>query len=164
MKFILIALFLSLFIWFASLVLKVLKEQIARIFTQDYKELKQMYPAPLHAWGGLTGSLATRRIADFQLRGTLKLDVYKDMLIVSTLGKGLCLHYDTYVLKQKKALFGHYLVIENILVQNKSSGSFFVGVADFGSSTNLQILLPEDKRTILLKLAQKEENFPASIS
>lgn len=65
------------FLWFASLVLKVFKEQIARIFTQDYKELKQMYPAPLHAWGGLTGSLATRRIADFQLRGTLKLDVYK---------------------------------------------------------------------------------------
>jgi len=164
MKFVFIILFLSFAIWFATFVLKTLKAQISRVFTHDYKELKQTYPTPLYTWGGLTGSLSTKWITNFQFRRTLKLDVYEDMFIVSALGKGLCVRYDQCIFKRKQVLFLHYLVVENLPVQGKSSSPAFTGPTDFGQLTNLQILLSSNKMNIILKLAQKGEICPTSIS
>lgn len=152
--------FLSLFIWFASLVLKVLKEQIARIFTQDYKELKQMYPAPLYTWRFLSGVLQAKR-EGFLFKAALKLDVYKDMLIVSAHGKGLCLHYDQCVLKHKRKFLFHHLVFKNLPVQEKSTTPSLIELSDWGQFTDLEIVLSVKKINILLKQAQQEENSPA---
>ncbi|MBP5404043.1 MAG: hypothetical protein J6Y17_03010 [Elusimicrobiaceae bacterium] len=154
MKFIFLILFVSFAVCFAIFVLKVIKAQIARVFTENYAKLKQIYPTPLHTWGGLTGSLSTKWITNLQFRGTLKIDVYADMLIVSAMGQGLCLRYDQYVFKQKQVLFLHYLVVENLPVQGKSSTAAFTGPIDFGQLTTLQVLLSVKKIDTIIKLAQ----------
>ena len=141
-----------------------LKAQVARVFTQDYKELKRLYPAALHTWGGLTGSLSTKWITNFQLKRTLKIDVYADMLIVSAMGQGLCLRYDQYVFKQKQVLLLNYLIIENLPVQAKTNTDSFAGPTDFAPLTTLQVLLPAQKIDTIVKLSQDKGRFPTSIS
>ena len=157
MKFVILVLVVAFVVWFALFVLKMLKAQIASVFTENYAELKRIYPIPLHTWKGLTGSLSTQSLIAFQFKKTLKIDVYADMLIVSAMGQGLCLHYDQCVFKQKQVLLLRYLIIENLPVQG-SSRKGFTGLIDFGHLTTLQVLLSASQIDTIVKLAQGKED------
>lgn len=151
MEIIFIALFVLFFICFAIFVITFIKKQISRVFTEKYSELKQKYPSPLHTWGGLSGSLSSKyNMFPWIIRGLLKIDVYERMLIISTMGQGLCVPYAKYALKRKKELM-NYLLIENLPVYGKSD----ISLIDFKKTSTLEIILSADKINIILKLAQK---------
>jgi len=162
MKLVFIILFLSFGVWFATFILKMLRAQISRVFTQNYKELKQIYSSPLYTWGGLTGYLSNKGARPFKFTRTLTLDVYPDMLIVSAMGQGLCLRYDQWIFKQKQELFGLYLVIENLPIQGKSNCNGFYGPMDFNQLTTLQVCLSAQKIDIIVKLSQNKAFYPTS--
>ncbi len=148
-----IILFILFFVCFMFLIFKLLKTQLSHVFTEDYDELKQKYPSPLHTWMFLSGYLTTKSIFfGFRFQGLLKVDVYPDMLIVSSMGQGICLHYDKYLPIKEEV---PYLVIENLPVNKKNSFSPFIGPMDFGEFTTLKIGLSAEKIDTILKLAHK---------
>ena len=150
-----IVLFILFFICFAFLVFKILKKQLSRVFTENYATLKQKYSTPLYTWRFLSGHLTTKSPLFFWLRSMLKIDVYPDILIVSSLGQGVCLRYDKYKFQQKRLLL-NCLVIENLPVHKKHGFSPIIGPIDFGEFTTLNILLSDNKIDTILKLAQSK--------
>ena len=146
-----VILILSLSVWLGVVFFKWVRARIARVFTQNYEELKQLYPTPLYTWKvwGVFFHSDPWNIDGYPVRRIFKLDVYEDMLIVSTGRKGACLRYDQCVLKYEKALFGHWLDIEILPVQEKSEG------APSGPTENLRLDMSTDKINIILQLAHQ---------
>ncbi len=128
--------------------LKMIRMEVSRVFTENYKELRQIYSKPLKTWRFLTGFLSTKGVSPFLFKGTLKVDVYLDMLIVSAIGQGICLHYGQYVFKQKRILFSNYLIVENLPVQERGNN-----ILGFGKFSTLKISLSAKKIDMILKLA-----------
>ena len=140
------------------------RKQLSRVFTQNYKELRKIYPTPLYTWRFLSGDLCTKRwYNNLTFKASLKLDVYNDMLIVSEYGKGLCLRYDQCVLKHTQAFLFHDLVFKNLPVQEQSTSSAFIGRIDLGHRVDLRVCLSEKKLNIILKQAQKGGGCSSSI-
>ena len=148
-----IILFILFFACFAFFIFKLLKRQLSRVFTEDYSLLKQKYPSPLHTWKFVSGYLTTKSIFCFWFRGMLKVDVYSDMIIVSSMGQGICLRYDKYSFLREKI---SYLVIGNLPVLKKSNFIPFIELIDFGEVTDLKILLSAEEIDTILKLAQNK--------
>ena len=159
MEHVYIMLFFLFFVSFAIFVFKLIKIQLSRVFTENYTDIKRRLPKPLYTWRFLSGYLSTKSIIPFRFKGILKIDVYSNMLIVSAMGKGLCIAYDQYVFKQKRELFINCLIIEDLPVQNKST--FFKGPIDFGKTSNLQIGLSEKNTNIIMNLVQSGKNYQA---
>lgn len=132
----LVILFFLVAIPFMILVWDTIKKHISRVFPQDYKALKRSHPNPLKEFVFLNGS-----IGHLNCKGSLKLLVYPDKLIVGTMGKGLCLDYFAYSFTREDFLFLHYLVVGPLQVQAPKSGSGFWGFLDFKKDTNLKIQL-----------------------
>ena len=153
MELIFFVLFILFFVCFMYFIFKLLNTQLSRVFTENYAVLKQQYPFPIHSWKFLSGCLTTKSIFCFWFRGMLKVDVYPDMLIVSSMGQGVCLRYDKYTFHKKQLLFND-LVIENLPVHKKNSFSPVIGPIDFGKFTTLKISLSAKKIDTILKLAQ----------
>ncbi len=148
-------LFVLFFMCFMFFIFKLLNTQLSCVFTENYAILKQKYPLPLHSWRFLSGCLTTKSIFCFWFRGMLKVDVYPDMLVVSSMGQGVCLPYDKYVFHKKQLLFND-LVIENLPVHKKNGFFPITGPIDFGEFTTLKISLSASKIDTILKLAQNK--------
>jgi len=156
MKFVAMAVFFGIITLFLRFVFKVLKAHVARVFPEDYAALKKKYPSPLHKWIWLSGTLSTKyTFPPFQFKGTLKIEVYQDQLIVSSCGQGLCLPYDKCTFKQKKILFLNHLVVENVPV-NEYKDSVSIGAVDFGETTTLTVGLSAKKINTILALVQRK--------
>ena len=155
MELIFIILFILFFACFAFFIFKFLKMQLSRVFTENYAILKQKYPSPLHTWRFLSGCLTTKSIFCFLFRGMLKVDVYSDMIIVSSMGQGICLRYDKYEFRQERLLLNR-LEIDKLPVIRSNNNIPFIGLIDFGKFTTLKIGLSVKKIDIILKLLQNK--------
>lgn len=98
------------FILFFVVVWSVMRALISRVFTDNYKELKRLYPHPVKRFRFLSGRIHYKS-SSIQLKGSLKLDIYPDKLIASTLGKALCLDYFSYSFTSHHFMFYHSLVV-----------------------------------------------------
>lgn len=82
-----------------------------------------------------------------RFRGFLKIDVYEKMIIVSSVGQGLCLPYDKYIFEQRKFLFYHTLIVKTLSEDDKGYKQ--------KSRSILEINLSQEKINTILQLAYK---------
>ena len=148
--FFLVAILFMIFVW------DTIKKHVSRVFPQDYKVLKRSHPTPLKEFRFLKGT-----IGPLQCKGTLKLLVYPDKLIVGAMGKGLCLDYLAYSFTKENFLFLHHLVVGPLQVQAPKSGSGYWGFLDFKENTNLNIQLSEKDIDFILQLARQTAAGPS---
>lgn len=94
---------------FFILIWSMIKASISRVLPDNYKDLKRRFPNPLKRLRFLGG-----HIGSVVLKNSLKLDIYPYQLIVSTMGKALCLDYFSYSFDRQDFLFAHALVINSI--------------------------------------------------
>jgi len=116
------------------------------VLPEKYSELKQKYPYPLHSYGCLSGYLKFG-LMPVRFRGFLKIDVYEKMIIVSSVGQGLCLPYNKYIFEERQILFYHTLVVKTLSEDDKGYKQ--------KSRSILEIHLSQDKIDTILHLAYK---------
>lgn len=136
--------FISFIIVFSFFI--IIKLSALIVLPEKYSELKQKYPYPLHGYSCLSGSLKFGLIPLY-FRGFLKIDVYEKMIIVSSMGQGLCLPYDKYIFEQRQILFYHALVVKTLSEDDKGYKQ--------KSKSILEIHLSQDKIDTILHLAYK---------
>ena len=134
------------------------KKDIARVFPEDYKTLKQSHPYPRQTFRFVSGSLRAKTVLPFHFRGeqmqfpnslrcraTLKLDVYSHMLVVSTMGQALCLRYGEHVFKRERFGPFHALSVADLPVREKTDAEFFPNPVDFDRTTTLTLQLSKKR-------------------
>ena len=130
------------------------KQDIARVFTEDYAEIRRAHPHPLHSYRFVSGRLRTKTVLPFRFRGrplefpnalhcraTLRLDLHPDMLVVSTMGQALRLPYARRTFKHEQCGFLHTLSVENLPVREKPAAERFPNPVDFDTTTTLTLQL-----------------------
>lgn len=138
-----IPLFIIGFIFLFFIIIKTLP---ALVLPEKYSLLKQKYPYPLHSYILLSGCFKSG-LMPVRFRGFLKIDVYEKMIIVSSMGHGLCLPYDKYIFEQRKFLFYHTLVVKTLSEDDKGYKQ--------KSRSILEIRLSQEKIDTILQLAYK---------
>ncbi len=123
----------------------IITKKVSSVLPEKYSLLKQQYPNPLYSYGWLSGRIKLG-LVPLNFQGLLKIDVYEKMVIVSSLGQGLCLPYDKYIFEQKQFLFYHYLIVKTL----SESGGY-----QEKPKTILEIKLSSNKINTILSLAQK---------
>jgi len=151
-------------ICFVVFILQMLNKTILRIFPEKYEELKHAYPDPLKKWKSKSSYFTAQgKSKGLGWRSALTIDVYADMLIVSTMGQGLVLPYDQYVFCPKNVWVFRSLVIENIPVHNTTHPTFLDSFVKLDETTSLELLLSTDQIDYILNLAapfqaERQEN------
>ena len=102
--------FLGCYLLFAGIyffiVFMIIRARISRVFTEKYSEIKKQHPAPLKTWRWKTGAIGrTSSVFRFRISNLLKVEVYPYMLLVSALGRAICLPYSRYQFKHEKFIF-----------------------------------------------------------
>ena len=138
-----IPLFIIGFIFLFFIIIKTLS---ALVLPEKYSELKQKYPYPLHSYGWLSGCFKSG-LVPVRFQGLLKIDVYENMIIASSLGQGVCLPYNEYIFEERQILFYHALVVKTLPEDDKGYKQ--------KSRSILEIKLSSQKINTILSLAQK---------
>ncbi|MBQ9578288.1 MAG: hypothetical protein IJR28_02015 [Ottowia sp.] len=124
----------------AVLVWMLLKQGIARIFTEHYATLRQSLPPPLETYKWASGGLRTKG-APLRWNHTLRLGIYPDMLLASSMGQALRLPWRQHDFTRRTSS----LVIDHLPVREKSSAGFFPNPLDFGQETTFTIQLSKKR-------------------
>lgn len=136
--------FILFFLCFWVFVLFIIRKIMSSVFTEKYSLLKQIYPYPLHSYGWLSGRF--KGMISVRFNGLLKIDVYENMIIVSSLGKGVCFPYNEYIFEHKQILFYNALVVKTLPKYDEDQEE---------PKTILEIKLSSNKINTILSLAQK---------
>ena len=142
-----ISFYFLFFVGFYLLVISIVRAKISRAFTDKYSQIKKLHPNPLKTWRWCNGSLGRVRI-----KNLLKVEVYPYMLLVSVLGRAICLPYNQYVFKHEEILFMNCLLIEKVPLQKGGAFTVFNGHENF---TDLKIYLSSKKIQTILELANQ---------
>ena len=138
---------------FFLIVFKIIQIKLSSVFIEKYSEIKKQHPAPLYTWRWLSGALGKAPF-NFRINNLLKVDVYPYMLIVSALGRAICLPYDRYVFKHEKILFINYLIVEELPLYD---GGIFSSLRPSGRTTELKIFISAKKIEKILALVRNIE-------
>ena len=131
-----------------------LKKENKHLFTQKYKQLIEMYGAPLKKFSFLSGYLGPTVVPYLQFRAVLTVSVYVDKLIVSVWGDGLCVPYaQGRIRAERKWIFNH-LVIEDVPVPAEIS-KFSAWRGDVPPRAPLSIWLSKKKIDFIMSCVQK---------
>jgi len=135
------------------IIFKIIQEKLSCIFTEKYSEIKKQHPRPLKTLRWRSGSLGAGWPFNFRINNMLKVEIYPYMLLVSAVGRALCLPYDRYIFFHKQMLFMHYLFIENVPMKNQGIFSIFFGS---GETTVFKIFLSAKEIKEILELAHQK--------
>lgn len=139
---------------FFFIVFKILQVKLSCVFREKYSEIKRQHPNPLKTLRWRSGSLGAGWPFNFRINNMLKVEIYPYMLLVSAVGRALCLPYDRYIFIHKQMLFMHYLLIENVPMKNQGIFSIFFGS---GKTTIFKIFLSAKEIKTILELAHQKE-------
>ena len=155
------------------LILSSFKQDIARVFPEDYKTLKQAHPYPLKTFRFVSGSLRAKTVLPLRFRGeriqfpntlrckgTLKLDLYSHMLVVSTLGRAICLRYGEHDFKREQFGFFSSLSVANLPVREKSGAELFPNPVEFDRTTTLTVQLSPKRLDDIAALIRQAQGAP----
>lgn len=152
--------FIFVVVMFFFIKFKIIQEQISYVFAEKYSEIKKLHPFPLKTWRWKTGNLGKKYGFRFQINFLLKVEVYPYMLLVSTLGRAICLPYDHYVFQSKRFILTH-LLVERVPVRE---GGLIYLLNGHDKFTDLRIFLSSSKINTVLEIANNKRNkdFPSS--
>ncbi len=145
--------FIFIVVMFFFIKLKIIQEQISCVFIEKYSEIKKQHPFPLKTWRWKTGNLGKKYGLRLQINFLLKVEVYPYMLLVSTLGRVICLPYDYYIFQCKRFIL-NYLLIERIPVREGGIIYLLNGCDKF---TELRIYLSSSKINTILEIANNTQ-------
>ena len=132
--------------WVRSLLAK----QIGRVFSLPYKNFRRSLPNTLYVWHGKSGHLSGKTANGFRFKGLLKIEVFVDGLLVSTLGQALWLPFAQYKFTVTKQLLQRSSIsTDNIPVRPTP---MLFGFDYFYSTTALSIFLPQSGCEEILRL------------
>ena len=128
----------------------ILRASVSCFLPNDYKELRRLFPNPLKKLRFLGGN-----IGSIKCKNTLKLDVYYDKLIVSTMGKALCLDYFSYSFTRSDFAFSHSLIVGPVQPNNLNNN--WLSWMQTKEDINITIYLSKKNLDFILTLVQQAQ-------
>lgn len=151
------------YIGFVVWVYSLLKKQLGRVFPLVYKTYRPTLSVALETYRWKTGFISTAQHYNFALRGLLRVEIFREGLLASALGKAVWLPYTQHTFTATSSSYMSKLAIDGIPV----SPTPLIGPFNFfRPTTTLTLFLSPRVCQEIVRLREeavlRERNQPAT--